>query len=185
MPNSKWLSLFGGAFLLLLANSAYLWGFPSPTIIYMGNVMVHIVLGLALLVAAALLLWRSPAARDFVHFSRATPAMAMFAVAAVTGLALTVFGATSAQRPILYAHIVFSMGGALALIPWLRHKMLEAPRWRPLAISYTTAALLAVALPVAAMFAAALFPNPKHRIVNPNVVYTSMDQEGDGPNGKF
>lgn len=185
MPNSKWLSLLGGAFLLLLANSAYLWGFPSPTIFYMGNVMVHIVLGLALLVAAALLLWRSPAARDFVRFSRATPAIAMFAVAAVTGLALTVFGATSAQRPILYAHIVFSMGGALALIPWLRHKMQESPRWRPVAVSYTAIASLAVALPLAAMLSAALFPNPKHRIVNPNVVYTSMDQEGDGPNGKF
>ena len=185
MPFSKWSFWIGAGFILLLINSGYLWGFPSPTIFYMGNVLVHLALGFGLMLGAAVWLWRSRAARDFVRYSRASPAIAMFVVAAATGLYLTVFGATSAQRAVLYAHIAFSLGGALALIPWLQHKLSEDVRWKPWILSYTTVATLAVALPVGMYGYRMFFPNPKHQIVNPNVVYTSMDQEGEGPNGKF
>lgn len=178
-------ALLAALCLLLLLNSAYLWGFPAPTIFYMANVLVHIGLGLAFSGAFGLLLWRNTGFRDFVRFSKASPAMAMLLVAAVTGIYLTIFGAASAQRPVLYAHIAFSMGGVLALIPWALHRMRNFPAWRPAGWLLVAAASLSVLIPVGAFGLRALFPDPTHRIVNPVVVATSMDEEGDGPNGRF
>lgn len=185
MGISRGVWLLVGGFLLLLANSAYLWGFPAPTIFYMSNVLVHIVLALGLLAGSVLMLWRSPAARDFARYSKASPAVAILAVAALTGIYLTIFGATSAQRPILYAHIAFSLGGALALIPWCLDRVRQSARTRLLGQVLATATVLAVAIPLAAFAFRGLFPNPTHRIVNPNLVAISMDEEGDGPNGRF
>ena len=48
-------------FLLLILNSAYIWAFASPTVLYMGNVLLHVVLGVAVAAGAVLLLrgrWR-------------------------------------------------------------------------------------------------------------------------------
>lgn len=177
--------ILAGGFLLLLANSAYLWGFPAPTIFYMSSVLVHIGLGIGLAMAAGLLLWKNPSAREFARFSKASPAVALLVVAGVSGLYLTVFGATAAQRPVLYAHIVFSMGGALALIPWFLDRLGRGPRLRLQGQVLSICIVLAVAVPLAAFGYRALFPNPTHRIVNPNAVATSMDEEGDGPNGRF
>jgi tetratricopeptide (TPR) repeat protein len=185
MRVSAGVAVFLAAFLLLLANSAYLWGFPTPTIFYMGNVLVHIILGLVLVVAGVAAVWRSAVLRDHLRFSNASPAVAMLLVAAVTGIYLTVFGAASAQRPVLYAHIAFSMGGVLALVPYLQQQMRSRAGWLVPGRIAVAALLCTVVVPLLAFTYRAAFPNPTHRIVNPNVVATSMDEEGDGPNGRF
>ena len=49
--------------IVLIVNSAYIAAFASPTIFYMGNVMVHLVLGTALAVAFVWLLFRDAVMR--------------------------------------------------------------------------------------------------------------------------
>src|SRR6266404_2297991 len=52
-------------FLVLLINTAYIAAFNSPTIFYMGNVLLHLVLGVVLTVALLFLLRQFPAAAGF------------------------------------------------------------------------------------------------------------------------
>src|SRR5258706_16142861 len=56
----KWTGLL---FVVLLLNTAYITAFASPTIFYMGNVLLHLLLGLVLAVMFALLLARRPEMR--------------------------------------------------------------------------------------------------------------------------
>ena len=51
----------GIALAVLIVNSAYIAAFAQPTIFYMGNVLLHLGLGLALMVLAALRVRRHPA----------------------------------------------------------------------------------------------------------------------------
>ena len=61
MGNSKPARWVAGGLVFLLVNTAYVWAFASPTIFYMANVLLHVVLGLALAaVAVALLQNRAP-----------------------------------------------------------------------------------------------------------------------------
>ena len=53
----------GAGFVLLLINTGYISAFASPTVFYMTNVLAHLVLGVALAVAFAVLLKRDPALR--------------------------------------------------------------------------------------------------------------------------
>ena len=50
----------GAGFVILLLNTGYISAFATPSIFYMANVLLHLVLGLVLAVAFALLLKREP-----------------------------------------------------------------------------------------------------------------------------
>ena len=76
---------------LLLINTAYIAAFASPTIFYMGNVVLHLALGVAL---GIMLLW----------FIRRMPwAGSLFLIAALAGVFLAVFGNTTPHRWVLEA----------------------------------------------------------------------------------
>ena len=53
----------GAGFVLLLLNTGYISAFATASLFYMGNVLLHLVLGLVLSVAFALLLTREPELR--------------------------------------------------------------------------------------------------------------------------
>ena len=53
----------GAGFVLLLLNTGYISAVATASIFYMGNVLLHLVLGLVLAVAFALLLEREPELR--------------------------------------------------------------------------------------------------------------------------
>lgn len=44
--------------LLLVVNAAYIWALPAPTIVYMANVLAHLVGGVLFCAAGAMLLAR-------------------------------------------------------------------------------------------------------------------------------
>src|SRR5215831_16190457 len=56
-------TVVGVSAILLLVNTAYVWAFASPTIFYMTNVLAHLVLGIAVSIAGAVLLAREPMIR--------------------------------------------------------------------------------------------------------------------------
>src|SRR6476469_5086078 len=90
-------------FLVLLINTAYIAAFNSPTIFYMGNVLLHFVLGVLLTAALLFLLRQFPVAAGF------------FLAAAALGVFLAVRGNTVDHRWALIAHIVAAAIGLAAL----------------------------------------------------------------------
>ena len=61
MSSRKLLQWTAVLFIVLLINTAYIAAFASPTIFYMGNVLLHLVLGVVLTVALLFLLRQFPA----------------------------------------------------------------------------------------------------------------------------
>ncbi len=158
--------------LTLLVNTAYVWAFASPTIFYMANVLLHVMLGLALAVAAAALLRR--AWRDV------SPALSgAFILSAILGVYLTFAGATRDHRWALWAHIAAGLAGLGLAAPVLFRR---APRF---ARAFAACCALLVLLPAATWTYTRLFPNPADRIVNPAVVPAAMEDEGGGPRSPF
>ncbi len=106
--------LFALLFLALLLNTAYISAFATPSVFYMGNVLLHVLVGIGLFVAFARLMAKDPDLR-----SRATPALIALLAAALTGGYLTAFGATRAHNWALYTHIVTAVIGVLLLFPYV------------------------------------------------------------------
>ncbi|HZT32649.1 MAG TPA: tetratricopeptide repeat protein [Bryobacteraceae bacterium] len=154
--------LFWIGFLVLLGNTAYIAAFASPTIFYMGNVVLHLALGVMLAAALVLVIRRFPLAG------------ALFLAAALAGLYLAVFGNTTPHRWALYAHIGLAALGLAALFPHVPNRRL-----------YTACLAVLVLLPASTAIYHRLFPDPDARVRNPLEVPVSMDGEGGGPHSPF
>src|SRR4029077_20118003 len=102
-------------FIILLINTAYVAALPSPTIFYMGNVLLHLVLGVALTIALFLLLHEFPVAAGF------------FLAASALGVYLALRGNTTPHRWALIAQIVAAAIGLAALIPFATR---QTPRFQ-------------------------------------------------------
>ena len=89
------------AFVVLLLNSAYLWPFAEPTLFYLGNLILHMLLGLVLTAACLVYLFR--------HFKSLSFAMRLglilFLLSAVPGNSVDESG-RHATEPLVaaYAH---------------------------------------------------------------------------------
>src|ERR1700682_2118481 len=106
--------LLGVLALLLVLNSAYIAAFAFPTIFYMGNVLLHVVLGI---ITAALFGWYIVKHREFYRANGL--GVALLAVATVLGVWLTYSGATTPNRWAVVTHVVFAGIGLAALLPYL------------------------------------------------------------------
>jgi Tfp pilus assembly protein PilF len=92
---------------LALLNVAYVAALPSATILYVVNVLLHLVLGSA---AALWLCWNW----------RRSPKVIPLAAAVLAGVYLIARGATTEHRPALWIHIAFGVIGILMLVPRTR-----------------------------------------------------------------
>ncbi|HEX9943923.1 MAG TPA: tetratricopeptide repeat protein [Thermoanaerobaculia bacterium] len=171
---AKWTAAL---FVVLLVNTAYLAAFAHPTVFYMGNVLLHFVLGLVLAVAFAVLLARRPDLRAGM-----APAAILFALALLAGLWLAWDGNVLHNRPVFWAHVIAAALGVAALGAWLWRRGADWPRFRQ---AFAVAVVLMVVLPAAAALWRRANPNPNHRIHNPLIVPTSMREEGGGPKSPF
>jgi len=154
-------------FIVLLVNTAYISAFASPTIFYMGNVLLHFVLGVALTVALLFLLRQFPVAAGF------------FLAASALGLFLAIRGNTLDHRWALVAHIVAAAIGLMVLVPFA---MRQAPGFRK---AFQVSLALLVAFPLATAVYRKVLPDSSARIRNALTVPTSMDGEGGGPKSPF
>ena len=113
-------------FLVLVVNSAYLAARADASVFYFGNLVLHMVLGLALAVAAAVR-W----GRQWRLWPRLLLAGGLLlAVAVVSGLALMVLGATRPHAWILKTHIGTATGGAALVFVWMATAAARRPTWR-------------------------------------------------------
>jgi tetratricopeptide (TPR) repeat protein len=175
---AKWISFF---FIVLLVNTAYVAAFATPSIFYMTNVLFHLGLGLALAIALFLQL-----RKDSTLLTGVPSALGLFGVALLLGLYIVKAGNTTPNRWALWSHIGAAALGLVALIPYVWRRARESGGgWAQFKTAYQFALALLVLLPAATAAYQKAFPNPKHRIRNPLVVPTAMNEEGAGPKSPF
>ena len=157
------------AFCVLLVNSGYLAALPAPTVFYMANVALHLVLGLAFLALAAVLFKRYP--RE----------CGAFLAAGLPALFLALRGNTLAHRWALWLHILLA---ALAVL-LIGLRLFQTPAAREWKTGFAAATAVLILLPAAAWLYRTAHPNPNAIIVNPDNPPLSMDEEGAGAHSPF
>src|SRR5579871_5303691 len=160
--------LTGLLLLFLIVNTAYIAAIPSATIFYMGNVVLHLVLGAVLAVLVIRLL---PHLRI---------AGSLFLIAAAAGLYLAVRGNTTPHRWVLQIHIALAAVALLAALPYILRN--TSARFQK---SYAACLLLLIAFPVAVRLYQNARPNENDRIRNPLTAPVSMNGEGGGRKSPF
>ena len=167
----KWTAI---SFLILLLNSAYLLAFPSATLFYVANALLHVGLGAVLVLAFWWLLHKDPEMARRVWVARG-----FMLLATLLGVYLAVFGATRDHNWVLWIHIGAAVVGSAALLVYVSSRW---PRFhRPFAIVLTTLILV----PLAAFSYRNAFPDKADRIHNPLTAPLAMTGEGGGPKSPF
>jgi Tetratricopeptide repeat/Cytochrome c554 and c-prime len=154
----KW---FWAILAVLLVNTAYVSAVHPATVFYMGNVLLHLVLGVALSVAALLVLPRRAA-------------LLFLLASAALGLYLAFAGNTSDHRWFLWSHITVGFLAVLLLGMYVKRPALYG--------GFLAVLLVGAALP---HLYARRHPNPSDRIHNPSSAPVSMNGEGGGPRSPF
>jgi tetratricopeptide (TPR) repeat protein len=205
-----WKNLAAAGWLVLLVNTAYIAAFPTPTLFYMGNVVLHLALGLALTVAVVRL-WRRgraagaaggeaaaaggdaaalAAARGENDLAAGSPAgraaVWLLVIAAAAGVTLAVAGNTTPHRWLLWTHIGASALAVLAGLLYLQQQAAaRGGAWRRLLRASAAVAAVLLVVPAAMTAWRRAHPDPAMRIHNPTAVPVSMSDEGGGPKSPF
>ena len=167
------------AFLILLINSAYLFGFGEPTLFYIFNVLLHVGLGIVLLLPFGIYVYK--------QFTRTATlgriGIIGIAIGVITGGYLMIVGATTPYRWLLIAHILsVGVGSLLFSVHLLRDRYHLNPSLRKVG----GAVLIGIVLfPMGARLAQHYLPNETYLIENPALPPTSMYEEGGGTTGHF
>ena len=163
--------------IILFLNSGWLWAFAEPTLFYVGNVLGHVGIGLAL---AVLLAAQRELLREMWRERGRGAAMLVLAVCLALGLVLCVIGASwrtcgSSSRT---ARRDFS-----ARLCWSGMHGGVIPRS---AVGPARALLVALLLPAGERLRLRFHPQRgQERIFNPGTAPVSMDGEGGGPHSPF
>lgn len=172
----------GWAAVILLANTAYIAASAAPTVFYMGNVLMHVVLGIVVAAVGLALLLKD---LEFRHSRPVQLSMTALVIALGFAAELVRRGNLLEVRWVLLAHIAAGGIAVLLLLPLVRQLAARGGGARRFALAYQSAVALLVVVPAAAAMWTATHPNPADRIVNPTMVPVSMHEEGGGPDSPF
>ncbi len=174
--------LLGGIIALLVLSAAYLYTFPQPNVFYAGIVLLHAGAG----VAAAF--WLLPVVLRVLRRGNVAARLGwvVMAAGAVLGLVLIRTGTPRSEWNLLYLHILLSVAAAGILVSdWAgKRGWMGAGTGRAALRTAISLAVLA-GLGAAAWYVRNARWHDSARIQNPTMPPTSMNGEGDGPNGPF
>lgn len=175
--------------LALVANSAYLAAFSSPTLVYVTNSLLHPALGI---LAAVLLVLFVARQRQQLRDRVWSIALALLALAALFGIYLAIVGMTRPHSLALYLHVGSAVAGLFFLLIFLRSRARSTAAasgasdpssrqgWRR-SWQWSAAVLIAsLAFYAVAALYQRYFPNPQYLIRNPQTAPLTMNQEGAG-----
>ena len=166
----------------LAASALYLYGFPFANLPYIGVVLFHLAVGV--LLGILLLPFLLGVLRESGRLAKT--GWMLMAVGAVLGVALIFKGATTAMKPLLYSHI----WACLTAVLFLAGSWLQAKGWfgagtaRP-AIRFAALCAALFVIATGEWWVRSVAWNNAYRIRNPTISPATMDDEGDGPQGKF
>ena len=162
------------ALLVLIANGAYLYAFDSPTLVYISNLLLHVGLGTAA-VLAGLFFWRNTWG-SFSRFGRI--ALLLLLASGLLGIFLIWTGTSWPYQDYRTFHILSAYIGVLTLLVAL---LRQGRGWQTLA----TVTALSIMFPIGVRVWDSLYPDTSMRIANPLQVPTEMEEEGAGPESPF
>jgi len=166
----------------LAASALYLYGFPFANLPYIGVVLVHLVVGVLLTIL--LLPFLLSVLREAGRLAQI--GWVLLAIGAVLGVALIFKGATTAMKPLLYAHIWACVFAVLFLAAsWLQARGWLGGGSAQLGIRFAALCAAVVMIAAGEWWVRTVVWNNAYRIANPTISPATMDDEGDGPQGKF
>jgi len=166
----------------LAASAVYLYGFPSANIPYILVVLFHLVAGIFLTISLLPFL---------VGVLRTSTLVARFgwlflAAAAVLGVILIFTGTPLPMKWFLYAHIFASVLGVTLLAgSWLASRGWLGAGGAQIALRSAALVVIVAGISAGAWWYRTYAWNSAYRITNPAISPATMDDEGDGPQGKF
>jgi len=166
----------------LAASAVYLYSFPSANIPYIVVVLFHVGAGIFLTALLLPFLWKLLRASTL----GARIGWLLLAAGAVIGVVLIFTGTPLPMKKLLYAHIFACVLG----VTFLAGSWLASRGWLGAGgAQYVlrSAALIAVVAGISAgaWWYRTVAWNSAFRISNPPISPATMDDEGDGPKGKF
>ena len=168
--------------IVLFLSAAYLYIFPSPSLVYIGLVLLHSGLGV---LASVLLIPKLTRIFSPQRFKEKAGWM-LISLGAALGVVLLIIGTERSHWNWMYAHVACSLaGGAFLVGRWAGGKGWLAGNAGKAALRYLIFAGLAAAMGVGGWQWRQHRWLNAYRIQNPVTAPDSMNGEGDGPEGPF
>ena len=175
----RWRSL---SVLVLAVTAAYLYAYPTATLVYAGTVLLHAGLGVLVMLGLAVFLFRGIGEQSVL----ARVGWVLMAAGGALGVALIYLGTPHRLKAWLYAHIAICIVGVVLLsAAWLAEREWMGKTIPQLAFRYAALLLVTVGIAAGAWWVRNVAWSNAYRVSNPPISPATMDNEGDGPQGKF
>ncbi|HTZ48834.1 MAG TPA: tetratricopeptide repeat protein [Verrucomicrobiae bacterium] len=175
----RWRSL---SVLVLALTAVYLYASPTATISYAVTVLLHTGVGVLLTVGLVVFLFRGQRQEEWL----ARAGWMVLAPGAVLGVALIYLGTPHRLRAWLYAHIALcSIGAVLLTCAWMKERRWLGANTLQRGLRFAAIVVSAAAIAAGAWWVRNVAWNNAYRVTNPAIAPAAMDNEGDGPKGKF
>jgi tetratricopeptide (TPR) repeat protein len=166
----------------LTLSAVYLYGFPSANLPYIAFVLFHLAAGLLLMILLVPFLLRVLRTSGFA----ARIGWTLLAAGALLGIALIYTGAANHMKPLLYTHIFVCGTGVLFLAgAWLASRGWLGVGAAQMVLRSVALVLATAAIAYGTWWTRNVAWNAAYRISNPEISPATMNDEGDGPRGKF
>jgi len=166
----------------LAASAVYLYGFPSANIPYIAVVLFHLVSGIFLTVLLLPFLVKLLGTSTF----GARVGWLLLAVGAVVGVTLIFTGTPLGMKWLLYSHILVCLLGVTLLAgSWLGSGGWLGMGGAEMALRSAALAVVVAGISAGTWWYRTYAWNNAYRITNPAISPSTMDGEGDGPQGSF
>jgi len=179
--SKRWLWWF---VVFLAASAVYLYAYPAPTITYAVVDLLHVAAGVILTIL--LLIFLIPLLRTQSNLFRL--GLVFLFAGAILGVILIKIGTPHHLRSWLFSHIALCVVGTFLLVAaWLHSKGWLGATAATSALRFAALALLTAAIAAGSWWTREVgWRNVRaNHITNPLMPPGSMDNEGDGPQGKF
>ncbi|HEY6385445.1 MAG TPA: tetratricopeptide repeat protein [Candidatus Acidoferrum sp.] len=166
----------------LAASAVYLYGFPSANLPYIAVVLFHLVAGIFLTILLLPFLVRVGRTNTLsAHLG-----WFFLAAGAAIGVTLIFTGTPLGMKWLLYAHILASLLGVTLLAgTWLASRGWLGAGGAQTALRSAALFVIVAGISAGAWWYRTYAWNNAFRITNPAISPATMDDEGDGPQGKF
>jgi Flp pilus assembly protein TadD len=175
----RWRSL---SVLVLAVTAVYLYAFPAANIPYAIAVLLHTGLGVLATVGILFFLFRGLNKEPWL----ARIGWLFLLAGGALGISLIKIGTPHRLKAWLYTHIALCLVGVLFLASsWLASKNWLNAGFLQQSLRFVSIALLLASICSAAWWTRTIAWKNAYRVNNPSLAPATMDQEGDGPSGKF
>ncbi len=175
----RWRSL---SVLVLTVTAVYLYAFPAANIPYAVAVLLHTALGVLATVGILFFLFKGLTQEPWL----ARFGWLFILAGGALGIILIKIGTPHRLKFWLYTHIALCLIGVLFLASsWLASRNWLNAGFLQQSLRFAALALLIASVSVGAWWTRTILWKNTYRVNNPSIAPATMDQEGDGPSGKF